>query len=118
MKYVILLLGIALSALGLSIDVVYADFTALVGGTLLLTQVIKAIPQVKDFLAIVVSWGVGVVLTAVGFFGKLGFLVDVAVWEFILIAIGVSLAANGFYTVVRKILEALGVIKPTVADSI
>ena len=111
MKYVILLLGLALGAIGLSIESVYADFTALVGGTLAITQVLKAMPPVKDFLALVVSWGTGIVLTAIGYFAELGFLADKVLWQFILIAVGATLAANGFYSVVRKILEALGVIR-------
>ena len=111
MKYLILLLGVALSALGLSLESVYADFTTLVGGTIVITQALKAIPAVKNFLTIVVSWGTGLALTAIGYFGELGFLVGLQVWEFILIAVGVSLAANGFYSVVKKILEALGLIK-------
>ena len=111
MKYVILLLGVALSALGLSLESVYADFTALVGGTILIAEALKALTKVKDFLALVVSWGTGLALTAIGYFGELGFLVDLKVWQFLLIAVGVSLAANGFYSVVKKILEALGLIK-------
>ena len=114
MKYVIALLGAVLAIVGLSVEALFADWYALVGGTVVLTTFLKTLPQVKDFLAVVVSWGVGVILTVLGYFGELGFLVGVEVWQLILYAVSVSLAANGLYSAVKAVLIALGLIKPEV----
>lgn len=111
MKYVVMLLGVALGTLGLSLESVYADFTALMGGTILAAEALKLAVKAEDIWALIISWGTGIALTAIGYYESLGFLAGKEFWQFILIAVGVSFAANGFYTVVRKILEALGVIR-------
>ncbi len=111
MKYIIALLGVALSIVGLSVESVFANFPALVAGTVALVTFVKAYPPIKDNLALIASWGVGIALTAIGWYGSLGFLAELVVWQMVLTAIGVSFAANGFYKVVVAILKALGIIK-------
>ena len=112
MKYIIALLGLLFATLGLSLESVYADFSALVGGTLVIVTFLKQMPQVKDLLAVVAAWGTGIALTVIGYYAGLGFLLDRVLFpDVILIAIGASLAANGFYSAVKAVLKAFGIIK-------
>jgi len=111
MKYVIALLGVVLAIIGLTVEDVFANFPALVAGTVALVTFIKASDKVQGKLAFVVSWGVGIALTLLGYFGALGFLAELVLWQTLLVAAGVSASANGFYKMVVVILEALGIIK-------
>ncbi len=112
MKYIIALLGLLFATLGLSLESVYADFSALVGGTLVVVTFLKEFKPVKDLLAVIAAWATGIILTFVGVYGGLGFLAGTILFpDAILIAIGVSLSANGFYSAVKAILRALNIIK-------
>lgn len=111
MKYIIALLGLILSVVGMTVDDIFINFPALVAGTVALVTFIKSYDFIKGNIAVFVSWGVGVVLTAIGYYGEIGFLAALELWQAVLVAIGVSAGSNGFYDAAKALLKALGIIK-------
>ncbi|MFP4025758.1 MAG: hypothetical protein ACLFVR_14640 [Thiohalospira sp.] len=117
MRIIVALLSLLLGAAGLGlVETVYLNFPALVTATIGLTQFINGKFELKHFAAQVVSWGMGVLLTVIGYYADdgLGFLAGLELWQMILTAIGVSLASNGFYDAVKYFLEYLGIIEKDV----
>lgn len=112
MKYLMMLLGALLAAAGISgVEELYVNWPALAAGTVVIVAFIKDRTNIEGFVAQLVSWGVGVALVVLGWIMNLGFLVDLEVWQVIIVAISTSGAANGFYKIAKYLLIALKIIK-------
>lgn len=107
------LFGLLLGALGLgTVDSVYVDIGSLVIAIPLFSEYVIDTFKLKKFLAQLMTWGIGVVLTFIGWIFSLGFLAaspqgDPYLWyEVLAIGIAVSLIANGIWPVIiKQILE-------------
>lgn len=87
----------------------FGSIGAVVALTLFVTELIKGVATVKGFAAQLLSWGIGIIVSGVGWFLNLGIFENVEFPVFAFYAIAVTLAANGIFKipVIKKVLDQL-----------
>ena len=79
------------------------SFGAFVSTVLLLTQMIRDWGKIKGTVLIILSWGLGVILSIGGYYGDVGFFEPLTLLDSVLYGVGASAVANG--------LAGLGVVQ-------
>ena len=92
----------------------FASFASLVGAVPFVTEFLRGLFKLEGGIGIqIISWLTGVALAFIGWGLGLGMFVGMIWWHVLVIGVGASLAANGFFDtgIVLAILKALGIMK-------
>lgn len=92
-----------------SLEIAFATFTGLVAAIPIIVEFLKNLfgktSETSNTIVQILSWLTGIVVTLIGWYFKLGFLVELEWWMALLYGFGASLAANGVAD--TKLIQAI-----------